>query len=103
MLENVGKNDRWLRAAIGSSLVLTGIWRTRRGGLAPALALGAGALLLETAITRVCPLNAWLGIDTGDSQRLGASSPVPSASAPSAADEGTGRPTLVDSEGGASV
>jgi len=82
--------------------VLTGIWRSRRGGLAPALALGAGALLLETAITRVCPVNAWLGIDTGDSQRLGASSPVPSASAPSA-DEGTGRPTLVDSEDGASV
>jgi|SRR4051812_4807725 uncharacterized membrane protein len=64
MLENVGKTDRWLRAAVGSSLVLAGLGGARRGGLASALALGAGVMLLETAITRVCPVNHWLGIDT---------------------------------------
>ncbi len=99
MLENVGKTDRWVRTAVGSSLVLLGAWHSRRGGLASALALGAGAMLLESAVTRVCPVNSWLGVDTrgqeekslGDSS-LRESATEPSLEPPLAASDGEAAP-----------
>lgn len=65
MQENVGTADRWLRVAVGGALVLGSLRALRRGGgIAPGLALAAGAIVLETAVTRVCPVNAALGLDT---------------------------------------
>ena len=63
MQENVGHVERWGRAALGSALIAGSIRAIMRKRPAAAAALGAtGAVLLETAITRVCPLNALLGI-----------------------------------------
>jgi hypothetical protein len=64
MRENVGNADRLLRVGIGASLATIGLLRLRNGRLGPALLLASGALLLESAITRVCPVNSLLGIDT---------------------------------------
>jgi hypothetical protein len=69
MQENVGSIDRWLRVAAGGALVFAGARALgARGALAPALALASGALVLETALTGVCPLNALLGVDTRTSR-----------------------------------
>lgn len=64
MQENVGNRDRLLRIGIGASLVAMGLLRLRSGRLGPSLLFASGALLLESAITRVCPINSLLGIDT---------------------------------------
>ena len=65
MQENVGQIDRWVRFALGGALVLGGLRAlTRRRTFGGALALTGGALVLESAITRVCPVNALLGVDT---------------------------------------
>lgn len=65
MQENVGDTDRWLRVAVGGALVLGAASSLGgRRALGPGLLLAGGALLLETAITRVCPLNAALGVDS---------------------------------------
>lgn len=65
MRENVGNTDRWLRAVIGGALVLVAARSLgARRAIAPGLLLAGRALLLETALTRVCPLNAVLEIDT---------------------------------------
>jgi hypothetical protein len=63
MQENVGNVERWGRAALGSALLAGSISAILRKRPTAAAALGAtGAVLLETAITRVCPVNAMLGI-----------------------------------------
>jgi len=64
MQENVGNTDRLLRIGIGASLATIGLLRLKSGHVGPALFLAAGALLLESAITRVCPVNSLLGLDT---------------------------------------
>jgi len=64
MQENVGNADRLWRIGIGASLATVGLMRLRSGRLGPALLFASGALLLESAITRVCPVNSLLGIDT---------------------------------------
>lgn len=65
MHENVGRIDRWLRFAVGGGLMLAGTRAlSSRSTLTPALLLATGAVILDTAITRVCPLNGALGIDT---------------------------------------
>jgi uncharacterized membrane protein len=66
MKENVGDAERMLRAVAGPALMALGFfrlgaWRGSTLGLATMI---GGALVLESAITRVCPLNALLGIDT---------------------------------------
>jgi hypothetical protein len=65
MQENVGSTDQWLRIAVGGALVL-GATRSlgARGAFASGLILATGALLLQTAVTRVCPVNAALRLDT---------------------------------------
>jgi hypothetical protein len=87
MQENVGNTDRLLRIGIGASLATVGILRIRSGRLGPALLLASGALLLESAITRVCPINGLLGIDTRKAPAFGkrslaSSSPGEDASDP---------------------
>ena len=66
MKENVGGADRVTRAIAGPVLLAAGYTRLggSRGALPGLLAMIMGALLVETAITRVCPMNELLGIDT---------------------------------------
>lgn len=66
MKENVGTEDQILRSFVGPALLILGY--TKLGGRnGEKLGLGAmifGALLLESVVTKVCPLNAALGINT---------------------------------------
>lgn len=66
MRENVGGADRLLRAIAGPALIAAGYarWGGSEGQPMGLLAMLAGALVTETAVTRVCPLNEALGIDT---------------------------------------
>jgi hypothetical protein len=66
MKENVGGWDRRIRSIAGPILLGVGTrMLTRRkspiGGVAAML---AGAMLSQTAMTRVCPMSAALGINT---------------------------------------
>jgi hypothetical protein len=66
MKENVGDTDQLIRSIIGPSLFFSGycaLKGNQRQKSALAVMIG-GALILESAITRTCPLNALLGIDT---------------------------------------
>lgn len=66
MKENVGTADRIVRSVAGPALIAAGYARLggRHGQPAGLAAMMAGALVVESAVTRVCPLNAALGIDT---------------------------------------
>lgn len=66
MKENVGGWDRVGRAMLGPALIGAGygFLGGRRGSLAGLAAMIGGALVTETAVTRVCPLNEALGVDT---------------------------------------
>lgn len=66
MKENVGGADQILRTVAGPALIATGLLRlgATRGRTSGLLAIVTGALVLESAITRTCPVNAALGIDT---------------------------------------
>jgi hypothetical protein len=66
MQENVGDRDRRLRFVVGPTLLAAGLGPlgAREGRLGGLAALVAGALTLESAITRTCPVNAALGIDS---------------------------------------
>ncbi|ELY72276.1 YgaP family membrane protein [Natrinema pallidum] len=73
MQKNVGGFDRGARIVVGPLLVLIGIavlegvlsLTAGAFGLALAvIALVSGAVLTTTAVTRKCPMNARLGIDT---------------------------------------
>lgn len=66
MRENVGGWDRVGRAIIGPALVGAGYgyFGGRHGRLGGLAAMIAGALVTETAITRVCPLNEAVRVDT---------------------------------------
>ncbi|MGK4006766.1 DUF2892 domain-containing protein [Sorangium sp. So ce1036] len=73
MQENVGTLDRTARFVAGP--LLMGLGATALGGLRGRprglLALVAGALIAESAVTRVCPVNRLLGIDTRGNARGG--------------------------------
>lgn len=66
MKENVGRIDQAMRAIAGPSLAVLGYSRLggHRGDAAGLALMIMGALIAGTAVTRVCPLNAALGIDT---------------------------------------
>lgn len=66
MKENVGGADRVARAVLGPTLLALGLTRLggHRGAPLGLLAMIGGALIAETAITRVCPLNELVGVDT---------------------------------------
>ena len=66
MKENVGKIDRIARSIIGPALLVVGYKKLGgdRGELVGLAAMIAGTTLVESAITRVCPLNTLFGIDT---------------------------------------
>jgi hypothetical protein len=66
MKENVGTADRAVRAVLGPALMLGGYTRLggRDGAPAGLAMMFAGLLVIESAITRVCPVSAALGVDT---------------------------------------
>jgi hypothetical protein len=66
MKENVGKLDRAIRSVAGPGLIFLGYSRLggQEGRPVGLLAMLAGVGLIESAITRVCPMSALLGIDT---------------------------------------
>jgi hypothetical protein len=66
MKENVGRKDRNMRRIVGPLLLLMGyrMWNAKRRRTLALATIVAGSMVSETAVTRVCPLNALLGIDT---------------------------------------
>lgn len=64
MRENVGRIDRLIRAVIGPGLAVLGIAQLDERRVLGVISLVAGAMVTESAVTRVCPLNAALGLDT---------------------------------------
>ena len=70
MKENMGKQDRTARSVLGPSLIVLGYLclEGRKGKPLGLISMLAGATLIESAITRVCPLSAALGIDTRSAQ-----------------------------------
>lgn len=66
MTENVGSTERMFRGAASVALMAAGytVLGARRGRLPGLLTMMFGAVVLETAITRVCPISAALGVDT---------------------------------------
>lgn len=72
MKENVGTKDRLARSIVGPALMALGYsrWGGHRGQLGGLTAIVSGALLIESAITRVCPINGALGIDTREQELI---------------------------------
>lgn len=70
MRENVGNVDRIARSLLGPLLMLAAYTRlgAREGRLPGLIGFVAGALVIESAVTRVCPVNALLGLDTRTSR-----------------------------------
>ncbi len=66
MQENVGSKDRLARSIVGPALMAMGYirWGGDRGEVGGLTAIVAGTMLVESAVTRVCPLNALFGLDT---------------------------------------
>lgn len=72
MQENVGSIDRWIRLGVGAGLLVTGASAVGRQRIKSAALIALGTALIETSITRVCPMNAALGLDTRRYDRNGA-------------------------------
>ncbi len=66
MKENVGGKDQAVRAVVGPLLMTAGLTMLggRQGKVSGLVAMMAGAMVTETAITKTCPLNELAGIDT---------------------------------------
>jgi hypothetical protein len=64
MRENVGHTDRIVRSILGPGLFAVGLHQLLGSRWLGLLGVVAGTLVTETAVTRVCPLNTALGIDT---------------------------------------
>lgn len=66
MKENVGRKDQVVRAVAGPAIFGLGYTSLggREGNPAGLMAMVSGAMLAESAVTRVCPLNRALGIDS---------------------------------------
>jgi hypothetical protein len=72
MKENVGRKDQALRGVTGPILMAMGYWLFggNKGQIFGLFALVLGALIIESAITRVCPINALVGINTKESPSM---------------------------------
>ncbi|GAB2772181.1 YgaP family membrane protein [Salinimicrobium soli] len=66
MKENVGKKDQLIRSFIGPGLMVLGYFflNGKNGNLGGLTSIVAGTLITESAITKVCPVNEFFGIDT---------------------------------------
>lgn len=71
MEENVGKKDQLIRSFAGPGLMSLGYFFLggKKGNLAGISTIIVGALLSESAITKVCPVNEFFGIDTREKKR----------------------------------
>ena len=72
MKENVGRTDRIIRSIAGPALMAVGYSKLggNQGDLKGLATIVAGATLLESAITRVCPLNGLFGIDSRSKKEI---------------------------------
>ena len=72
MKENVGRNDQTMRAVVGPLLLTAGyaFLGGKRGKGKGLMTMLAGAMMTETAITRTCPVNKVLGIDTTEHETI---------------------------------
>lgn len=72
MKENVGSTDRVVRSVLGPAMVLLGYARLGGDAGKPLglLTMLAGIGIIESAITRVCPLNEALRIDSRSTEEL---------------------------------
>jgi uncharacterized membrane protein len=66
--ENVGRLDQIVRGVVGAGAVALALSQLRKHPILGALGIVAGAMVTETAVTRVCPLNTALGLDTRSTQ-----------------------------------
>jgi len=66
MKENVGGADQLIRTVLGPAMIAASVSRlgAAKGNTLGLLTLVGGVLVLESAITRTCPVNAALGVDT---------------------------------------
>jgi uncharacterized membrane protein len=62
--ENVGRTERIVRIVVGASVAAASLTQIRRHPILALVGAVAGALVTETGVTRVCPLNTAFGIDT---------------------------------------
>lgn len=72
MKENVGRVDQIVRGVVGSALLAAGLGPLagRRGEPLGLFSMVLGALTLESAVTRVCPMNRVLGFDTRSKEEV---------------------------------
>jgi hypothetical protein len=64
MRENVGRIDRIVRTVIGARLLAGGLWGGLKGHRTAVFGVALGGFLLESALTRVCPVSTLFGFDT---------------------------------------
>lgn len=71
MKENVGKKDQLIRSFVGPALLVGGYFllKGKKGNLSGLSSMIIGTLISESAITRVCPVNEFFGIDTREKKR----------------------------------
>lgn len=71
MKENVGKQDQLIRSVVGPGLLVLGYFflRKKKSSLGGIASIVTGTLLAESAITRVCPVNEFFGIDTREKKK----------------------------------
>jgi hypothetical protein len=95
MSENVGRLDRVIRGVLGPALIAGGygLLGGRRGRCGGLLAMLAGALVTETALTRTCALYSLLGVDSKGWDEYWLLEPRAGRS-PAGAAQGSGPPPL---------
>ncbi|WP_037374199.1 YgaP family membrane protein [Salinimicrobium xinjiangense] len=71
MKENVGKQDQLIRSLVGPGLMVLGYFflKKQKSSLGGIASIVTGTLLAESAITRVCPVNEFFGIDTREKKK----------------------------------
>jgi hypothetical protein len=71
MKENVGKKDQLIRSLAGPALIGIGYLALGgdKGKLQGLASIVVGTLLAESAITKVCPVNEFFGIDTREKKK----------------------------------
>jgi hypothetical protein len=72
MHENVGREDQFIRSFLGPAIMMVGFLALggRRGKLAGLATIVVGVLVTESAVTRVCPVNYLIGMDTRTNGQL---------------------------------
>ena len=71
MKENVGKQDQLIRGIAGPAIMGIGyfILGGNKGRLEGLASIVVGTLIAESAITKVCPVNEFFGLDTREKKK----------------------------------